>query len=287
MDDVIVQSISGKTVAPGDGSGSSSAVDTSDARNFRAFAVLVALLAIVNSWPLVVSLIDWMGWPMAMPDSSQWENRVAGLWVADSILMPIWLCLSTPRFRTRLLAAAFAFCVLRMTMFGARRATTPFVEPMWLWIISDLVFILSLSAVLAYFRYSRAWQLVGPERYGVVPQRRAVRFSLLQVFIATAVVGVLMALRLRWEIVGTSIYFMIAGQVVALVVVPTLALMLALHRTRAATLTDIGILIAMAGLVAWVARRPVSDLVPILTAYATIVTSCVWLRICRLRLIGA
>jgi hypothetical protein len=286
-----MQSVSSQNIAAADlveRSSSASGTDTSDTRNIRAFGVLAIVLAGINVIPLALALINWLVWPITLPDRLQLETWVGGLLVAQSTLMPIWLCLATLRFRTRLFAGVFAFGVLRVTAFGARRAFGPLVEPIWLWIIADLVFILSLSAVLAYFRYSRGWQLVGPERYGVVPQRRAVRFRLLHVFIVTAVVGVLVALRLRWEIVGGYIRIIIAGQLVALVVVPTIGLVLGLRRSSLATLTDGGILIAMSGFVAWsFANAPMSELMIILTSYATILASCVWLRICRLRLISA
>ena len=255
-----------------------------------AFAVLFCVFAIANAWPLVLAAIYFVAlkiepsWePIAeLPTFGQWFQWTNGTWPPEIVLIPVVLLIEGPRFwKLCFGAAAFYVVLLFLYLAGAY-----LVEPGSMTITRQICFtsaglFVSLAATFAHFRLIRGWRLVGRHWNGTLPTPRRVRFTLRQMFIATAVFGGFMAFSAYSDLFRFAIAAAMFGQFAGLP-------LLAARGNRMTTWIDwglIAIVLVFLGAVTVMdtkSGRPATNMFA--SWYAVCVFSHLWLRLWGLRL---
>lgn len=266
-----------------------SASPARDVGTDKAFAVLVVLLALVNSVPWILALAFLFGGFLTELTLVQWAQWAGALFVVQSVLLAIWFALGVSRFSDRLFCLLASYGLLRLTAFLGVGALEKFSFPGAIDVANklfvEMLFLFGLSAVLAYFRHVRGWRIVSRAWPGSVHAARPFRFSLRQLFIGTTLFAVVMAVTTYMQEPGI-VQFTIFGLITAIVVMPTLALVLGQRRLRRSMLFDSLILAAFAALVIWVLGNTANRVLLTIVAgwYVALLVSLAWLRLRGVRL---
>ncbi len=248
------------------------------ARAVTPLAVLVIVQSIVNIWPRIIAARPF----------GPWFDWVPPMNLALGMLLGAWMSLGPLRWRRQLPLALVGLTVLVGThWFGTpSQFTANTIQNFGLLILFPFGMISSVVGVGWYLRRVRAWRLVPRDWPYSIPPGRPVRFSLRQMLVATAVVGLILTLRADQTLLPVVISGMIGGLVGAVVLVPTLVLLVGAPRTML-TMLDTGALLLVAGGWAWAFPHVGSrtEAWALLVWYGVLVISLLWLRFWGLRLV--
>ncbi len=164
----------------------------------------------------------------------------------------------------------------------------------WLWIRDQWISLVlirlgavaSVSGLSAYFRVVRGWRLAPRDWPYPIPPGRPLRFSLRQMFIGTALVAVLFAIRGSQQLLFNTVSGLLMGLFSMLILVPTMVLLIGSPRRRMGTLFDAVLLALGGGLLVWgLAYDGTGGLWPTLVWYGSVAGGLLWLRLCGIRLV--
>ena len=240
----------------------------SERRCIQVFGLPIGLLTIVNLLPLV-GLLDSRAGP------------IFGIYGAEPMLLAIWFALAPLRLRVQIPFAALCALALLLTGFIGGSIFTPIG---FLFIAYAGIFG-SASLMAWYYRWI-GWRLVPRDWPNSLPTGRPVRFTLRQMLLGPALVG--MVLAARSEPVLIAIRGTIFGLIGMVVLVPTLSLMLAKGRSRTSKLFDAAIVLScgcfiLRGLLT--GRERTEIFFEVLLPWYLVCVGCFsWLRLCGFRL---
>jgi len=259
-----------------------------------AFATLFCIFAIANALPLILAAAGIWQAAEDFYAYAQWRQWMGGTSVAEAMLIPLVLLIEGPQFWKLCLAAIASYAALLLMGFAVFLFQySSAISNLWNYdvevagILYTGMFV-SLAATFAHFRLIRGWRLVGREWCGTLPPPRIVRFTLQQMFIATAAFGGLLALRSYFASLFLIIIAVIISQAAGLPLLATLTLLLGTRGNRMTTLIDWGLISSVVLFLCAVlamdtgSGRQITSM--FVSWYAVCVVSLLWLRLWGLRL---
>ena len=263
-----------------------------------AFATLFCIFAIANSWPLIFVAAGIWESAEDFYAYAQWRQWMGGTSVAEVMLIPMMLLIEGPRFWKLCLVAAVSYVALLLMGFAVvvfQHSSA--ISNLWNYdlevtgILYTGMFV-SLAATFAHFRLIRGWRLVGRNWSGTLPPARTVRFTLRQMFIATAAFGGLLALRSYFAGLFILIIAVMISQLAGLPLLATITLLLGARGNRMTTWIDWGLVstvILFLGAISFLEASWVGPIERLFTDlfvswYAVCALSLLWLRLWGVRL---